>query len=269
VKKGVLLVAAVVVGTLSLTYLVWRQTWFGARLDDDELVAAMAPTAKARDVQHGIEEITRRFGARAVGMERWAKALVEASRRTEDPVRVQAAWAMQTDAGREEFVARLREMVAGDSSVLVRRNAACSLAASHDATGRAVLRSMLEPFTVTAPEAGVVDELPGVDTPVRENRSVGRVRKDDGTFVLVMAAVPGRVTKRAVESGAHVAAGDAVLVLEPDAQHAENAALALSLVGTKEDLALLDSAAAPQSTFPDAVKAAARAAADAVRARGK
>ena len=39
----------------------WRQTWFGARLGDDELAAALAPQAKARDVQHGIEEVTQRF----------------------------------------------------------------------------------------------------------------------------------------------------------------------------------------------------------------
>jgi acetyl/propionyl-CoA carboxylase alpha subunit len=230
----------------------------------------MAPEAKPRDVQHGIEEITRRFDERAVGMERWAKALVDASRRVEDPVRVQAAWAMQVDAGREEFVVRLREMVSADASILVRRNAACSLAASRDASGRAVLRSMLETFTATSPDAGVVSGLPGIDAPVVENKTpVGRVRRDDGTDVYVFSPVPGRVATRSVADGACVAAGDAVVVLAPDAMHAGNAALALSLVGTKDDVALLELAAAPQSTFPDDVKAAARAAADAVRARGK
>jgi len=248
---------------------VWRQTWFGARLDDDALIAAMAPEAKPRDVQHGIEEITKRFEAGLLGMDRWAKALVEASRRPEDPVRNTAAWGMGYDAGREEFVARLREMVVGDASILARRNAALSLAKSGDASGRAVLRSMLESFTVTAPQAGVVDGLPGLESLVRENRSVGRVRLDDGTNDLVLAAVPGRVAKRVVEDGARIAAGDAVLVLAPDAQHALNAAVALKLVGTKDDVAPLELAAAPQSTFPDDVKAAARAAADAVRARLK
>lgn len=247
----------------------WQGTWFGARLDDDALLAAMSPDAKPRDVQHGIEEITRRFDERAVGMERWAGALVEASRRAEDPVRVVAAWAMQSDAGREEFVGRLREMVASDESVLVRRNAACSLAKSGDAAGRAVLRSMLEPFTVTAPCAGVVGGLSGVDVPARELKPVGRVRRDDGSDALIVAAVPGRVTKRVAADGARVATGDAVLVLAPDGRHAGNAALALSLVGTKEDLDLLDLAAAPQSAFEADVKAAARAAADAIRARGR
>jgi hypothetical protein len=252
-----------------VTWFVWQGTWFGARLDDDALIAAMAPDAKPRDVQHGIEEITRRFDERAVGMERWSKALVDASRRAEDPVRVVAAWAMQSDPGREEFVVRLREMVAADESVLVRRNAACSLAKSGDAAGRAVLRSMLEPFTVTAPCAGTVGGLAAVDVPARELKPVGRVRRDDGSDVLVIAAVPGRVTKRVAADGARVAAGEAVIVLAPDSRHALNAALALALVGTKEDVEVLELAAAPQSAFDADAKSAARAAADAVRARSR
>ncbi len=268
-KKGALLVGAVVLGTVSLTWLVWRETWFGARLDDDELLAATAPTAKPRDVQHGVEEIRRRLEEEPgrPGMDRWAKALVEASRRAEDPVRVQAAWAMGFDAGREEFLARLREMAAGDASVLVRRNAACSLANAGDASGRVVLRSMLEPCTVTSPAAGVVSGLPGVDAPVVENHAAASVRRDDGEVVMVVAPAPGRVRTRVVADGARVAAGDAVLVLAPDARHAWNAALALGRVGTKKDVELLERAAA-ESGFPDKLRADARAAADAVRARG-
>jgi acetyl/propionyl-CoA carboxylase alpha subunit len=267
VKKGVYLIGAVVLGTIALTWLVWHQTWFGTRLDDDELIASMAPSATARQTQHGIEEITHRLGR--PGADRWAKVLVEASRRAEDPVRVSAAWAMQYDAGREEFVVRLREMVASDASVLVRRNAATSLASAGDASGRAVLRSMLEPFTVAAADAGVVADLLAVDTPVAEGGTVAIVKKDDGTQSSATAPVPGRVLRRAAVDGARVAAGEALVVLGPDDRHASNAAFGLALVGTKDDLEALGLAAAPQSAFGDEVKAAARQAADAIRARGK
>jgi len=267
VKKGVLLIGAVVLGTIALTWLVWHQTWFGTRLSDDDLIAAMAPGSSARDAQHGVEEITHRLGR--PGADRWAKLLVETSRRAEDPVRVSAAWAMQYDAGREEFVARLREMVGGDASELVRRNAATSLALAGDASARPVLRSMLEAFTVRSADAGVVSDLVAVEAPVRDGAPVARVRRDDGAAADVRAPVPGGVLSRAVENGARVAAGDPLVVLGPDGRHALNAAAALALVGTGEDAELLSLAAAPQSQFGEDVKAASRQALAAIRSRAR
>jgi hypothetical protein len=252
-----------------VTALVWRQTSFTTRLDDTELAAALAPTSRPRDAQHAIEEVVSRFNERRPGMDRWAALLVGASQRPDEPVRVMAAWAMQFDPGRAEFVARLREMVAGDASPLVRRNAACALAASGDASGRPTLREMLSATTVTAPAAGVVSGLPGVDVPVRENAVVGRVRREDGSDVDVRAEVPGTIVERRVPDGGRTAAGEALLVVGPDARHALEAAKALALVGTTDDLDLLTAAADPRSRFPDEVTGAAHAAADAIRARGR
>jgi acetyl/propionyl-CoA carboxylase alpha subunit len=248
---------------------VWRQTWFGARLSDDALIAALSPGASARDAQHGIEEVTRRFDENAVGMDRWARLLVESSRRAEDPVRVAAAWAMHFDPGREEFVVRLRELVARDESVLVCRNAACALAKSGDAEARTVLRSMLGAFTVTAADAGVVSGLVAVGIPVRENAPAARIRRDDGSDADVIAPVPGRVLTRVVAEGARVTPGDPIVVLGPDGRHALNAAAALAIVGTQEDVELLNLASAPQSAFGADVKAVAQQALEAIRARGK
>lgn len=266
-KIGAWLIGGVVLGTIALTWLVWHQTWFGARLSDDDLIASMAPSASARSAQHGIEEITHRLGR--PGADRWAKLLVETSRRAEDPVRVSAAWAMQYDAGREEFVARLKEMVASDASVLVRRNAATSLAKAGDASGRAVLRSMLEAFTVGSPEAGVVKSLLAVEAPVVEGGPVASLTKDDGTEAKAASPVPGVVLERKAADGARVAAGAPLVVLAPDDRHALNAAFGLALVGTKDDVELLSLASAPQSRFGPEVKAAAQQAVDAIRARAK
>lgn len=229
----------------------------------------MAPGATAREAQHGIEEITRRLAENDVGRDRWARLLVETSRRAEDPVRVAAAWAMQFDAGREEFVARLTELVASDDSVLVRRNAACSLAKSGRAESRPVLRSMLDSFTVTAADSGVVSAIVAVEMPIREQAPVARLRWDDGSESDVIAPVPGRVLKRLVADGARVSPGDGVVVLGPDGRHALNAAAALAIVGTAEDVELLNLAAAPRSEFGPEVKAAAQRAVEAIRARGK
>lgn len=256
-------------GTIALTWFFWYRTWFGARLDDDALIAAMQPASPPRDVMHGINEITVRLETGGHGLDRWAGLLVDASRRAEDPVRNAAAWGMGADASRPEFVARLHELVTGDPSVLVRRNAACSLARAHDAAGRAVLRSMLQPFTVTAGEAGVVSSVAAVEMPVKDGGVVARIRKDDGATADALAPVPGRVIRRAAEDGARVAAGDALVVLSPDGTHALNAAAALSLVGTNEDVELLNLAAAPQSALGEDVKKAATLAVEAIRSRGK
>jgi biotin carboxyl carrier protein len=258
-----------VLGTSALTWFVWYRTWFGARLGDDALIAAMQPTSPPRDVMHGIHEITVRLTTESHGLDRWARLLVDASRRGEDPVRNAAAWAMGTDATRPEFLVRLHELVAGDASVLVRRNAACSLAKARDPAGRAVLRSMLEPFPVTTSHAGAVASVAAVEMPVREENVVARIRLDDGTTADVLSPVPGRVVRRAAEDGARVASGDAIVVLAPDSVHALQAAMALSLVGTADDVELLSLAAAPQSDLGDDVKKAANAAVEAIRSRGK
>ena len=229
----------------------------------------MAPTSGARDAQHGIEEITRRFEQGESNLDRWAKLLVASSRRDEEPVRGVAAWAMGYDASREEFVARLREMLASDPSVLVRRNAACSLAKSADACGREVLRSMLGAYTLPSPGAGVVSGLVAEGVPVRENGVTCKLLLDDGAVAEVRSPVAGFVLKRVATAGVRVAAGDTLLVLGPDAKHALNGAYGLLLVGTKDDIETLDLAAAPQSQFGDDVKTAARQAAEAIRAREK
>lgn len=268
-KKGIWLIVAVAAGTAIVLWLFWHGTWFGARLDDDALIEAMAPAAKARDVQHGIEEITRRFDEDRVGMDRWAAALVDASRRSEDPVRIAAAWGMHFDAGRPEFVARLTELVETDASVLVRRNAASSLAKSGSGAGRAVLRSMLEPFTVRSPLAGRIRSPLAVELPARENAPVARLVTAQGAEANVLAPVPGRVLRIVAIEGTDVAAGDPVSVLAPDPLHARQAAVALAIVGTPDDLELLGLAAAPQSAFPDEVKVVAQQASDAIRARQK
>jgi hypothetical protein len=255
-----------VLGTVALTWFVWYRTWFGARLSDEALLAAAAPAASPRDAQHAVSEIERRFREHAVGMDRWAKTLVDVSRRPEAPVRVLAAWGMGADPGRAEFAARLGEMLS-DESVLVRRNAACALAASGDAAGRPVLRSMLSEFVVTSPVAGAPEGLPAVGATVRDEALVGRVRLDDGAAAEVRAPVAGRV--RSVSGETRVTAGAPLVVLAPDDRHALNAARALAVVGAKEDLDLLLAAGAPQAEFGEDVKAAARRAAEAVRAREK
>ena len=265
--QALLLILGVVLGTTLVVWFVWRMTWFGARLDDRTLIEHLAPDASPRDVQHAIHEVAARLEERQPGMERWVAPLVQASRRSEEPIRVMAAWAMQGDAAQPEFADRLREMLA-DPAPLVRRNAATSLARAPDDAARPVLREMLEPWTVTAPVAGRVSGLLGIDHVVRHGAKVAGI-ESQGREVAVLAPVPGRVLERMARDGDEVASGAPVLLLGPDPDHAMNAAKGLVFVGTREDVALLSLLASPRSAMPDRVQAQARAAIAAIEARGR
>lgn len=257
--KASWVLAGLLAGSALVTTLFWRQITFARRLDDDALEAALADGSGVRDAQHGLEEATRRFGEQSPGMDRWAARIVAASRRPEAPVRRAAAWAMQsawsaqsrTDpkSGRDDFRARLREMLA-DPDETARRNAACSLAWSGGNEGLPVLRSMLSNHVVRAAEAGTVESVIEQGRLAAQDGRVARLRTAAGRAE-VAARVPGRVVAVLAAEGAVVAAGDPVVELAPDPLHVRNAALALACVGTREDAALLDPLSGPSSPLPE------------------
>lgn len=241
-------------------------TWYGVRLDDAQLSAYLEPGASPDHVRHALEEITRRFQGGDPGMERWSDALVGVSRREDPSLRLAAAWAMQYDATRPEFVARLEELLTDDAFV-VRCNAATSLAAGGSAAGRAVLRTMIEPFTVAAPASGEVVSVASVDERVQAGRPLARLRLDGGDEAEVRAPLSGHVRRTLVEKGGAVTQGASLVEVAPEAAQVGNAAKALLLVGTAEDVPLLQALADPRSGLPQDVQAEARAAVDAIRAR--
>lgn len=229
-----------------VTFLFWRSVSFGRRLDDGDLDLALAPDATARTALHGIVELTTRWTEGAPGMDRWAERLVAVSRRDEANVRRAAAWAMQWDVEDPGIAARLREIVATDADVCARRNAACSLSLSKDPSAAVpVLRSMLEPFRLTAPAAGTVTSLAAAGRRPKEDDSVGRLRTADGRDAEIAAPVPGRVVEALARAGDAVHAGDPLLVLSPDAGHVLSAAKGLAHAGTPADLDLLRTFLAP------------------------
>ncbi|MCG3134146.1 MAG: hypothetical protein HMLKMBBP_01433 [Planctomycetes bacterium] len=263
VLAGILLASALV------TMIFWRQVTFSRRLGDDALETSLADGSTVRDAQHGLEEITRRFGEQAPGMDRWAARAVAASRRPEAPVRRAAAWAMQSAwtaqsrgdpaAGRDDFRARLREMLA-DPDEAARRNASCSLAWAGGKEGLPVLRSMLANHVVRAAAAGTVESVLAQGRLAVQDGRVARLRGEGGS-VEVSAPVPGRVVAVLAAEGSVVKAGDPVLELAPDPLHVRNAALALACVGTPADALLLDALAGPSSPLPEADRAHVREAA--------
>jgi hypothetical protein len=258
----------------------WWGTTFSRRLADSVLAEQLGPEARPRDIQHAIEEISHRFEEGRPGMDRWAAELVRISSHTEAAVRVSAAWCMQFDAHREVFVARLREMVADDPSVMVRRNAATSLAKSGDAAARPVLREMLEPYPIAAGVSGRVESILAVDLAVEQGQLVARIAlPDDATvgddtddeeparYAEVRSPIPGTVTDTHVTEGDEVAPNYPLAHLAPSMEHLRNAILGLALVGTSEDASVLKQIADPRSGYPDEIRTSAAWAADQVSTR--
>lgn len=255
--RGALLLIVFAAACVFVPGLFWWGTTFSRSLDDSELVERLAPEATPRDVQHGIEELSRRFLEGRPGMDRWAEDLIRVSRRPEEAVRIGAAWCMQFDATRTSFTERLREMVDADPSPLARRNAATSLARAGDAAALPVLRAMLRPFEVAAPAAGTIDDLPSVERPVEEGMTLARILRADGVLTDVRAPVPGTVDEVLVDDGSAVGTGVPIVRIRPGADHVANALAGLGFVGEGSDRELIRSFADTRAGYPDEVRAAA------------
>ena len=155
-------------------------------------------------------------------------------------------------------------------SPVARRNAACALSLAADpSAARPVLRSMLSPWTVTAPAAGTVESLVAVGRRPKEDEIAGRLRGPAGERIEVPVLVPGRVTDLLVQEGAAVAAGSPLLVLAPDPAHVTNAAVGLTIAGTQDDVELLRTMLQPGAGMPSGTVTQIHAAIEAIERRGR
>ncbi|MCE9636798.1 MAG: hypothetical protein K8T90_13930 [Planctomycetes bacterium] len=262
----VLLLAGSAIGTLVFV----RDINFSRRLADDELAAVLADGSPSRKAMHGITELTERWREGQPGMDRWVERLVSASRRPEASVRRTAAWAMQLGAKDASVAARLREIVADDVDPVTRRNAACALSLADDpVAARPVLRSMLESWLVVAPAGGTVESLIAVGRRAKEDEMAGRMRGAAGDRVEVPVLVPGRVVEVLAKAGDQVAAGSPLLRLAPDPAHVTNAAAALTLAGSPDDVELLRTMLQPGAEMPSGTAVQVHAAIEAIERRAR
>ena len=236
-RVPVLLLA--VVGTLLLLFFAFRVNWFGATLDDAELVVALRTQDSAQAVQHGTEQLVSRFARRDAAALRgdFAEALGALKQHPQWEVRRAAAWAMGHDpSGRNRGA--LQDMLR-DEDRGVRINAAVALANYNDAAGLSELRDALVPFAVIAPVAGKFSTRAKVQEAVSLGRDLGSVTTADGSAP-VRVAKNGWVQRMHQADGATVAAGAVLAEIAPDAPTLLNVLLALQLVGTRAEVALID-----------------------------
>jgi hypothetical protein len=248
-------------------FLTWYGTWFGRHLSDAEISEYLSDEKKPRHIQHALSQIEERMVKGDAGAKRWYPQIIALTSSPVTEFRKTSAYLMGYDNKSEQFHAALIRLLE-DAQPGVRRQAALSLVTFGDTRGRGELRAMLEPYTIAAPIEGLTGSVVSEGSAVREGTLMARIFRDTGGEVAeVRSPLPGRIKGVAAREGARVRAGDALFVIAPDGQFIWEALRALSLVGEREDLPLVERYANGTETVNEQVKQQAIQSARAIQGR--
>jgi hypothetical protein len=250
-----------------ITFLFWYQTWFGRGLSDQEMAQDLANTSAPHKTQHALAQLSDRIARGDPTVKRWYPQLLALAQNKESQLRLEAAWAMGQDNHSEEFHQALRKLI-DDPVPLVRGNAALALARFGDRAAEPQLRSMLQPFTLDAPEPGTIRFRMKEQDDVRNGSIIARIRlAESGQLVDVLSPVGGTIARLLVKDDATVAPGDAVAVIDPDEGQVVESLRALYLVGQPQDLEDVERFVRGAPNMSERVRQQAEATARAIRER--
>lgn len=231
-----LLVFGVAFLMVLVPFLFWKGTWFGTVLSDQKLGEYLDRSARPRDTQHALLQISEQMArGQWEQSRRWYPALLPLVSHPVPEVRNTLAWLMGQDTKQAEFHQALAVLVK-DSNPLVRRNAALALVRFADAQGRPEILSMLRPFIVVSPKAGVLRYRLREDDSVDTGTLLARLETGETGPFEVRSVLPGFVSEKLVADGTTVAEGQNILVLAPSDGQVWEALRGLYLVGQTEDL---------------------------------
>ena len=229
---------------VAATFLAWYFSWFGRELSDADITTYLADEHKPRHVQHALSLVQKRIERGDASAKTWYPQLITLSAHPETEFRLTVAWLMGFDNKSSEFHDALLKLLK-DQEPIVRRNAALALVRFNDHSGREELHAVLKPYPVKAPADGVVTSLQEGDTVARRTL-VARVQQNDGKVSEVRSPLPGRINKVLKPNGSHVSRDDEVLNLISDEDSVWEALRGLALVGTQDELQLVESYATSQ-----------------------
>jgi biotin carboxyl carrier protein len=255
-----------------MPFLFWWNTWFGRQLSDKQLSEYLQDDKKPRHIQHALVQIGERVTRHDPGVVQWYPEVVRLASYPIEEVRNTDAWVMGQDVTSKEaasagFHQALLKML-GDSSLLVRGNAALSLVRFGDATGRPDIVALLQPAKVTAPQAGKITDASTVGTPIHQAGIVAKI-ESPGQTVEVRSPINGRLRNLSVQPGQTVAAGDQIATLDPGMDQVWEALRALYLIGQPEDIPAIQPYERALPEIPDHVRQQAVATERAIRERRK
>jgi len=265
--KVKLLVFGFVFLMVLVPFLFWKGPWFGSVLSDQKLQEYLESSARPRDTQHALlqisEHLTRGQWEQA---RRWYPSILPLVTHPVPEVRNTLAWLMGQDAKQAEFHQALTVLVK-DANPLVRRNAALALVRFADAQGRPELLDMLRPFTVTSPNAGVLRYRLKEDDSVDTGTLLARIETGAAEPVEVRSLLPGFVSEKLVQDGTTVTEGQNILVLAPSDAQVWEALRGLYLVGQTEDLETIQTFTGKSAHFGERTRQQARFTIEAIKKR--
>lgn len=216
-----------------MPFLFWWNTWFGRHLSDQQLTEYLHDDKKPRHIQHALVQIGDRISHGDSAAKQWYPDLLRLAQYPVEEVRNTDAWVMGQDTSGAGFHEALQKMLA-DTSPMVRGNAALSLVRFGDATGRSQIVALLQPAVVTAPEAGHVVDADRPATAIHQGGILVKMQYQNQVED-IRSPIAGRI-RSVVQTGASVAAGGEVAIVDPASQQVWEALRALYLIGQLEDL---------------------------------
>jgi hypothetical protein len=232
-----------------MPFLFWWSTWFGRHLSDQQLNQYLHDDKKPRHIQHALVQLGERMAAQGsqrqsqedkthsdAAVKQWYPELVRLASDPVEEVRNTDAWVMGQDTSGAGFHEALLNML-NDSSPMVRGNAALSLVRFGDATGRPQIVALLEPARISAPEAGRIADSDRLGTAIHQGGLIAKLAPAAPAqrLIEIRSPIPGRI-RSVAQTGANVAAGAEVAVVDPASEQVWEALRALYVVGQVDDL---------------------------------
>jgi biotin carboxyl carrier protein len=252
-----------------MPFLFWQSTWFGKPLTDAQIAKYFADTAHPRKAQHALSQISDRMAspdpAVREAAKRWYPQMVAMAGSSQDELRVTAAWVMGQDNTRPEFHQALRRMLA-DANPMVERNAALSLVRFQDTSGHDIIVQMMQPYALQAPSAGKLSQRLKVGDIVNPGTMVGRIEQGSEQTE-VRSKAPGTIEHWLAADGSAITPGQPLLQLSPSPEVAWEALRALFMIGTRDDIPVIDAYMRSAANLPPSVFKQASLTRDSIRAR--
>jgi hypothetical protein len=221
-----------------MPFLFWWNTWFGRHLSDQQLNQYLHDDKKPRHIQHALVQMGDRMSHSDAVAKQWYPELIRLANDPVEEVRNTDAWVMGQDTSGAGFHEVLLKMLQ-DSSPMVRGNAALSLVRFGDATGRSQIVALLQPAQITAPVNGHIVDADRPGTAIHQGGLIAKLAASDSQQVVdLRSPIPGRI-RSVSQTGANVAAGAQVAVIDPGTEQVWEALRALYLVGQFDDLAVI------------------------------
>jgi hypothetical protein len=219
-----------------MPFLFWWSTWFGRHLSDQQMSEYLHDDKKPRHIQHALVQLGDRMSHHDASAKQWYPELVKLADAPVEEIRNTDAWVMGQDTSGAGFHEALLKMM-HDSSPMVRGNAALSLVRFGDATGRPQIAALLQSAVITAPADGHIVDADRPGTAIHQGGLIAKLATvGSSQTVDLRSPIPGRI-RSVSQTGANVAAGAEVAVIDPGTEQVWEALRALYLVGQLDDLA--------------------------------